>query len=694
VISEHAYRKLYQNLTLVGGGVALVVLTVMATDPGRDSEWEGFQRALRDTLLARATTAHDTTSANEFALEIREVALGVDSRVDRCITCHLGVNFPGLTGIPQPLREHSGSHLLIHSLEKLGCTLCHGGNGRDVTVQAPCTAERLGNPPRESLRFVESSCGRCHGEVFDTTAIVGAPVLEQGREIFRTGGCLGCHRLRMVGGTLGPDLTDQGRKSSSHYSFQNVPGIPSIPAWLREHFLNPARISPGSLMPPVRASAEEIDALITFMLSLHTLDLPAEYYALPVLAECRGNRRHFGGSEAYALLCRACHGTGGRGMSYDSSQVGAPALGSVGFQAVASDDFIRFTLIEGRGPRLMASWRPVLSGLKGEELEDIFRSLRRWKAEARPWQTVRTAKGSRHEGSRLYASTCAPCHGVQREGGIGPGLGNSGFLALATDRFIYTTIALGRQNTAMPSWSHLNDGELVSLVRFLRGDTPFTGGEAGLSSAIEDSARGGILFASYCARCHGAHGEGGIGPAILNPDFLAAADDEFLAGTILQGRAHTPMFGWSQAGVHVSGTDVSSILGYMRTMATGIADRIYPGAVLGRPQQGRERYREHCRECHGVNGEGVKGPSLNNQEFLNAASNGFLLATITVGRPGTAMPAWGRAEADRPALSQRERLDLVAFVRVWQTDVIEPGWHRVAPGAPHHGDIPGAPAVQ
>jgi hypothetical protein len=65
-------------------------------------------------------------------------------------------------------------------------------------------------------------------------------------------------------------------------------------------------------------------------------------------------------------------------------------------------------------------------------------------------------------------------------------------------------------------------------------------------------------------------------------------------------------------------------------------------------------------------GEGLKAPALNNQEFLSAASNGYLLATITVGRNGTAMPSWGYETEDHPALSGKERVDLVAFLRSMQ----------------------------
>ena len=58
--------------------------------------------------------------------------------------------------------------------------------------------------------------------------------------------------------------------------------------------------------------------------------------------------------------------------------------------------------------------------------------------------------------------------------------------------------------------------------------------------------------------------------------------------------------------------------------------------------------------------------ALNNQEFLSAASNGYLLATITLGRSGSDMPSWGHGQDKYPALSGKERQDLVAFIRSMQ----------------------------
>lgn len=52
-----------------------------------------------------------------------------------------------------------------------------------------------------------------------------------------------------------------------------------------------------------------------------------------------------------------------------------------------------------------------------------------------------------------------------------------------------------------------------------------------------------------------------------------------------------------------------------------------------------------CGACHGAQGEGRQGmgPRLNSETFLAAASDDFLVRTISQGRAGTTMIGWGAA---------------------------------------------------
>jgi cytochrome c oxidase cbb3-type subunit 3 len=184
-----------------------------------------------------------------------------------------------------------------------------------------------------------------------------------------------------------------------------------------------------------------------------------------------------------------------------------------------------------------------------------------------------------------------------------------------------------------------------------------------------DTQQGILQFHYLCSRCHGDFGEGDTGPAILNSDFLMAADNSYLFTTIASGRIHTAMFGWKgqQAGKeHIGDKQIIDVIAYMRAVEEINRDYIYPGANPGNSGEGKEIFMIHCAECHGENGNGIIAPQLNNQEFLNAATNGFILATISLGRTGTDMPSWGKGDEKHQALSGKERQDLVAFIRSWQ----------------------------
>ena len=54
-------------------------------------------------------------------------------KVDRCTTCHLGIDKKGFESAPQPFTTHPNLELYLqgpHPVESVGCTVCHQGRGR------------------------------------------------------------------------------------------------------------------------------------------------------------------------------------------------------------------------------------------------------------------------------------------------------------------------------------------------------------------------------------------------------------------------------------------------------------------------------------------------------------------------------------------------------------------------------------
>jgi cytochrome c oxidase cbb3-type subunit 3 len=248
-------------------------------------------------------------------------------------------------------------------------------------------------------------------------------------------------------------------------------------------------------------------------------------------------------------------------------------------------------------------------------------------------------------------------------------LNQSGFLGRVNSEFLFLTLAMGRANTAMPAWPTLKKQELIDLVIFIQN---WGSGSSSLSRVVlpeADLEEGALKYHFLCSRCHGEFGEGETGPAIINEDFLEVASDAYLYETIARGREHTAMFGWATDVYNKEQLllpDISNIIGFMRTSALAPLEYVYAGRNPGERDLGAELFSKHCAACHGEKGEGVKGPALNNQEFLSAASNGFLLATITLGREGSDMPSWGYGQEKYPQLSGKERQDLVAYLRSLQ----------------------------
>src|SRR5688572_22443118 len=62
--------------------------------------------------------------------------------------------------------------------------------------------------------------------------------------------------------------------------------------------------------------------------------------------------------------------------------------------------------------------------------------------------------------------------------------------------------------------------------------------------------------------------------------------------------------------------------------------RVTPNDVAA----GAKTFRSHCAECHGLKGEGGRGPNLTEANFYHGSSDAELLKNISDGIPGTEMP--------------------------------------------------------
>jgi len=86
-----------------------------------------------------------------------------------------------------------------------------------------------------------------------------------GRRLFETTACINCHTVRGTAATgrFGPDLTHlMSRVTIASGAAENTPE--NLRVWLKD----PDAIKPGSLMPAMKLSDVELDALVRYMQSL------------------------------------------------------------------------------------------------------------------------------------------------------------------------------------------------------------------------------------------------------------------------------------------------------------------------------------------------------------------------------------------------------------------------------------------
>ncbi|MER3442250.1 MAG: hypothetical protein C4296_12905 [Gemmataceae bacterium] len=185
-------------------------------------------------------------------------------RQDRCATCHMFIDRQGfekaqLTSIAEKVTLQLGEYGVYcnhprldlfagssspHPAEKFGCTICHAGQGGAATFNfafhfpdggktdgktlesyvekkqrwqdtyhwhASLHPDYLWDMPMIPMRFIESSCVKCHHNIADLVRTSGreeAPKLLRGYRLVRELGCFGCHEISgyKAGRPIGPDL--------------------------------------------------------------------------------------------------------------------------------------------------------------------------------------------------------------------------------------------------------------------------------------------------------------------------------------------------------------------------------------------------------------------------------------------------------------------------------------------------------
>ncbi|HNB72739.1 MAG TPA: c-type cytochrome [Acidobacteriota bacterium] len=282
---------------------------------------------------------------------------------------------------------------------------------------------------------------------------------------------------------------------------------------------------------------------------------------------------------------------------------------------------------------------------------------------------------------------CLACHrvngrgGTQRPGGggmEGPDLSRVGVTGYRQDW--YQLHVQKNQQAADGPWKtsfgQINEADLTAIQMYLAT-------RVGAPKLIEAKATFLSLGCMGCHKVSGIGGDAGVDlsrsgerdPGQLNfthipgqPTFANWLAEHFRSPIGIVPGSQMPMMRLSEA-------QIDQLTMYVLSLRR----RELPGTYLPKDQvrvlrfserefarDGATMYSALCSACHGAKGQGVRYPGLppfpgiTNPDFINLVSDEFLTATITSGRPGRKMPAWGGSGT---ALNPEEIKAIVGYLR-------------------------------
>ncbi|MCU1293163.1 MAG: hypothetical protein JWP08_2013 [Bryobacterales bacterium] len=197
----------------------------------------------------------------------------------------------------------------------------------------------------------------------------------------------------------------------------------------------------------------------------------------------------------------------------------------------------------------------------------------------------------------LYKTNCAACHGENGRDGAAISLANPVYLAVAGEDNLRHITANGVSGRLMPPFAKSAGGMLIDqqigvLAQGMMQQWSKPDLLAGLSvpqyrsTLAGDAARGQEAFGIFCARCHGAAGEGSPGDgkrgtgkvgSIVDGAYLALISDQGLRSIVIAGRPDEGMPDWrSDAAQPLTDQQVTDIVAWLASKRTTNPGQPYP----------------------------------------------------------------------------------------------------------------------
>ncbi|OGP92553.1 MAG: hypothetical protein A2156_08760 [Deltaproteobacteria bacterium RBG_16_48_10] len=433
---------------------------------------------------------------SEIIADITVNLSGIPHR-EHCMTCHPQGNAAKLSGQSMVSLNHPA--IVPHSIDDLGCTGCHLGEGMagDLIISHGA----IGLEARKVLagENVQASCYGCH----DLKPLSGAEKAWEGFQLFSTNACDTCHNVDgLSGGIFGPDLSTVGSSL----------GLRQIQAAINDPKADPE----NSIMPKFSLAPQQIKA-ISFLLKSRMKESPYETPMVKMFRMKKQMQTMVKGTVKFPVSagdtlrekkCLACHR-----FQKEDGQI-APDLSYIAYMR---DKKYISDFLHSPGKRIPGAIMPSIN-LTREEEEGIVRSLKEKNLENHPHGT-----NPKH----LYMMLCQRCHAAQGNGlgMIQPNLANfprafwknDEFFKRIPDERIIKSIEKGISGTSMPPYGELLGREAVnSLVDLLFREFIHTDRKDKNPTLILPQKPAGILagektqrdFIRQCSSCHGIAGNG------------------------------------------------------------------------------------------------------------------------------------------------------------------------------------------
>jgi mono/diheme cytochrome c family protein len=183
----------------------------------------------------------------------------------------------------------------------------------------------------------------------------------------------------------------------------------------------------------------------------------------------------------YGQNCAACHGTNGSGGP-------AIALSNPVYLAIASESDLTGVITKGVHGTSMPAFGTSAGGLLTDaQVKVLVQGIEGWSKPgalngATPPPHHSSGAGSADDGAKVFAASCARCHGEDGQGGKPstpsghPGAGSvvdPAYLSLVDDQYLRSIVIAGIPDQGMPDWrgfggaKPLSNDDVTSVVAWL-----------------------------------------------------------------------------------------------------------------------------------------------------------------------------------------------------------------------------------